>query len=381
MAVLAVIHNFSRTFAALMKNNITAILYITTVTLLSLCVATHGKEYNSRPCSMEVAKEVITTDTIRLMFGGDLMQHLPQITAAQQSNGSHDYTTSFEHIAPLFRDADIAVLNFETTINTSGKYSGYPLFAAPPAVADAMVDMGIDIALLANNHCCDRSGKGIDSTIEEFRRRSIAHVGVYKDSVDYHENNIRYFKCKGVNFALLNYTYSTNGMPIPKGRIVNLIDTVTIKRDLHSIEHDSVDCIIACMHWGIEYQRKANREQKAIAEMMRREGVDIIIGSHPHVVQPYYADSTFVVYYSLGNLVSNQRWRYSDGGLLAEVEVIRCDTIEGLRYKTTPHPVWVMLPGYRVLPRSVGDTLNMPTSSRGQYNQFISDTETLLGQQ
>lgn len=362
-----------RNFAAIMKSNITAIILI----FISLCggcadsapTPTTGETINER---------VITTDTIRLMFGGDLMQHLPQITAAQQSDRSYDYTASFEHIAPLFRDADIAVLNFETTINTSGKYSGYPLFAAPPAVADAMLDMGIDIALLANNHCCDKAGKGIDSTIEEFRRRNIAHVGVYKDSTDYADNNIRYFERKGVRFALLNYTYGTNGMPIPKGRIVNILDTATIKRDLRIIEHDSIDCIIACMHWGIEYQRKANREQIAIADMMRREGVDIIIGSHPHVLQPYYADSTFVVYYSLGNLVSNQQWRYSDGGLLAEIEVIRCDTIDGLRYQTTPHPVWVLQPGYRVLPRSVGDTLNMSTSTRGQYELFMSDTDKLL---
>ena len=184
-----------------------------------------------------------------------------------------------------------------------------------------------------------------------------------------------------MKIVLLNYTYGTNGMPIPKNRHVNIIDSLTIKNDLRSIEHDTVDCIIACMHWGIEYQRNANREQKALTEMMRREGVDIIIGSHPHVIQPYEADSTFVVYYSLGNLVSNQRWRYSDGGLLAEIEVIRCDTVEGLRYRTTPHPVWVMLPGYKVLPRSVGDTIQMPTSTRGQYNQFMSDTDKLLGLQ
>lgn len=356
-----------------MKSNITAIIFI----LISLCggcadsapTPTTGETINER---------VITTDTIRLMFGGDLMQHIPQINAARKSDGSYDYTTSFEYVAPLFRDADIAVINFETTINPSGKYSGYPLFSAPIAIADAMVDMGIDIALLANNHCCDGYGKGLDFTIDELSRRRIAHVGVYKDSVDYTQNNILHFECKDTKFALLNYTYGTNGMPIPKGRIVNIIDTLTIKRDLRSIKRDSVDCIIACMHWGIEYQRKANREQMALAEILRREGVDIIIGSHPHVVQPYEADSTYVVYYSLGNLVSNQRWRYSDGGLLAEVEVIRCDTIEGLRYQTRPHPVWVMRPGYRVLPRSVGDTINMSSSTRGQYNQFMSDTDKLL---
>jgi poly-gamma-glutamate synthesis protein (capsule biosynthesis protein) len=133
------------------------------------------------------------------------------------------------------------------------------------------------------------------------------------------------------------------------------------------------------MHWGNEYERQANKSQKNLANMLRREGVDIIIGSHPHVVQPYSADSLGVVYYSLGNLVSNQQWRYSDGGIIAEVEVIRCDTIDGLRYHTTPRPVWVLYPEYRVLPRSVGDTLTMSTEARAKYEQFMSDTEKLLG--
>lgn len=360
------------------------ILYIIAATLLSLWFAQSvelQREHSQCVKSTMDIEEVITSDTIRLVFGGDLMQHMPQITAAKQSDGSFDYTPSFEYIAPIFHSADIAVLNLETTITTSQNYSGYPLFAAPAAIADAMVDMGVDIALLANNHICDRYGKGIDTTINELTRRNIAHVGAYKDSIDFRDNNTHCFECKGVRFALLNYTYGTNGMPIPKGRIVNLIDTLTIQRDLRQLSRDSVDCVIACMHWGIEYERKANREQRNIAAMLRREGVDIIIGSHPHVIQSYEADSTHVIYYSLGNLVSNQQWRYADGGLLAEVEVVRCDTIEGLRFNTTPHPVWVLCPEYRVLPRSVGDTIEMSASSREQYNCFMTDTDKLLRRQ
>lgn len=365
--------------------DIFAIIYIIAATLLSLWfIKNHNEEGVNRSIikaevpHIEDEESIVTTDTIRLVFGGDLMQHMPQVDAARQSDGNYDYTKSFEYVAPIFRDADVAVLNLETTITSSGRCSGYPLFASPVAVVDAMDNMGIDIALLANNHCCDRYGRGINTTIDELSKRSIAHVGVYKDSADYVDNNIQYFERKGVNFALLNYTYGTNGMPIPKGCIVNLIDTLAIQRDLRTISRDSVDCVIACMHWGVEYQRSANSEQKRLAAMLRREGVDIIIGSHPHVVQPYEADSTHVVYYSLGNLVSNQQWRYSDGGLLAEIEAIRCDTIDGLCFNTTPHPVWVLCPGYRVLPRSVGDTIKMSATSREQYNCFMSDTDKLL---
>ena len=321
---------------------------------------------------------VITCDTIRLVFGGDFMQHMPQVTAARTAEGGYDYSRSTEYVAPMFRDADVAILNLETTITTTGKYSGYPCFASPTEVVDELQSMGIDIALLANNHCCDRLSRGIATTIEQLDMRNIAHAGVFTDSADYAKNNILRFESRGVRFALVNYTYGTNGIPVPKDRLVNLIDTTAIVRDLRTIDRDSVDCVIACMHWGNEYERHENNNQKRLADILQREGVDIIIGSHPHVVQPYYADSTHVVFYSLGNLVSNQRRRYTDGGLIAEVEVVRCDTIKGLRYRATAHPIWVMMPDYRMLPRSVGDTLTMSEATRAEYERFITDTEELL---
>ena len=327
---------------------------------------------------IEEAAPTITCDTIRLVFGGDFMQHMPQVTAARTDEGGYDYSRSTEYVAPMFRDADVAVLNLETTITTTGKYSGYPCFASPTEVVDELQTMGIDIALLANNHCCDRLSRGIATTIEQLDMRNIAHAGVFTDSADYARNNILRFESRGVRFALVNYTYGTNGIPVPKDRLVNLIDTTAIVRDLRTIDRDSVDCMIACMHWGNEYERHENSEQKRLASILKREGVDIIIGSHPHVVQPYYADSTHVVFYSLGNLVSNQRRRYTDGGLIAEVEVVRCDTIEGLRYSATAHPIWVMMPDYRMLPRSVGDTLTMPEATRAQYERFMTDTDELL---
>ena len=360
--------------------HLTHILAIVVATALSVGAALYITHSTTTIAPVEALSEapVITTDTIRLLFGGDFMQHMPQVNAARTPDGSYDYSRSTEYIAPMFREADVAVINLETTISTTGHYSGYPCFASPVEVVDEFETMGIDIALLANNHCCDRMARGIETTIEELNRRNIAHTGVYTDSVDYAQNNILYFERGGVRFALVNYTYGTNGIPVPKGKLVNLIDTTIIKRDLRTIDRDSVACVIACMHWGNEYERHENREQRRLAEVLQREGVDIIIGSHPHVVQPFYADSTNVLFYSLGNLVSNQQRHYTDGGLIAEVEVIRCDTIEGLRYRATAHPVWVLCPGYRILPRSVGDTLTMPKASRDLYERFMRETDELL---
>lgn len=353
------------------------ILAIATATALSVGVALYTTpDTHNGPSIPEVPE--VKCDTVRLMFGGDFMQHMPQVDAARTADGSYDYSRSTEYIAPLFRDADVAVINLETTITTSGHYSGYPCFASPVAVVEEFKAMGIDIALLANNHCCDRMARGIDTTIEQLDKHGIAHTGVYTDSMDYARNNIQHFEREGIRFALVNYTYGTNGIPVPKGKRVNYIDTTVIKRDLRAIDRDSVDCVIACMHWGNEYERKENREQRHLAELLQREGVDVIIGSHPHVVQPFYANSTSVVFYSLGNLVSNQQRHYCDGGLIAEVEVIHCDTVEGLRYRATAHPVWVLCPGYRILPRSAGDTLTMPATSRNLYERFMRETEELL---
>ena len=360
---------------------ITEITYILFATLLAALLAPSGlhTESATEPTPLIVEEPQICSDTIRLVFGGDFMQHMPQVHAAQQSDGSYCYSSSTEYVALLFRSADIAVINLETTLSSTGRYSGYPCFESPVAIADAFVDMDIDIALLANNHCCDRWGRGIDSTVLHLQRRNIAHTGAFRDSIDRAQNSTLYFECKATRFALINYTYSTNGIPVPKGKYVNIIDTVAIKRELREISSD-VDCIIACMHWGNEYERKQNREQERLAALLRREGVDIIIGSHPHVVQPYRADSSHIVFYSLGNFVSNQRKRYSDGGILADIEVIRCDTIEGLQYRAKAHPIWVQCPEYKVLPRSVADTLPMSDTERKQYECFISDTEALLRQ-
>lgn len=327
--------------------------------------------------------DVVTTpqiacDTVRLVVGGDLMQHMPQVYAARTEQGRYDYTSSLQYVSPMFRKADVAIINLETTLTRSSSYSGYPCFKSPIDLADAMVDMGIDIALLANNHCLDGGVVGLETTVEELTKRDIAHTGAFCSLEDYASNNILYFDVKGIRFALVNYTYGTNGLRPSRTQRVNFIDNEAILRDIASINRDSVDCLIACMHWGIEYQRHPNAEQIKLAQLLRTAGVDVIIGGHPHVVQRYEVDSSGVVFYSLGNFVSNQRKRYCDGGLIAEVEVIRCDTIDHLQFRATAHPIYVHMPGYRVLPRMVGDTLTMSQDSRYRYNLFMNDTESLL---
>ena len=314
----------------------------------------------------------------RLVVAGDLMQHTPQLTAARQVDGSYNYTESFRFVAPYFRGADLAVVNLETTLSAEGNYSGYPCFCSPVEVAYDMRDMGVDVALLANNHCLDRGRVGVRRTADVLDKCGIERMGVFRDSVDFEQNNVKYIKRGGVRFAMVNYTYGTNGIPVPKGVMVNMLDSVSVVRDLRSICRDKVDCVIAFVHWGNEYERKPNRSQRSMAELMKCNGVDIIIGSHPHVVQPYAVDDDGkLVVYSMGNFVSNQRKRYTDGGLVVVIDIE--EDVDGqLKYYPNCIPVWVKLPKYQIIPPEVGDTLKMDAASREAYEIFMDDTRKLL---
>ena len=316
---------------------------------------------------------------VRIVAAGDLMQHLPQVTAARNEQGRYDYTESFRHVARIMRGADLAIVNLETTLSDEGPYTGYPCFRSPAAVADAMRDMQIDLAAMANNHCCDRGGAGIRATTRILDSRGIRRTGVFRDSLDHRLNNIQLFRRNGMALAVVNYTYGTNGLSVPEGCIVNRLDTAIIARDMAAAKRLGPDCIIAIVHWGNEYQRQPDAAQRDMAAFLRRHGADVIIGSHPHVVQPVECDSTGgVTVYSLGNFVSNQRKRYCDGGIIAAIDIERRGN-GPLTYSVEVTPVWVHTPGYAVLPPEVADTMRMTEDSRRRYDLFIDDTRSLLG--
>jgi len=311
--------------------------------------------------------------TVRLLFTGDVMQHLPQVDAARREEG-FDYSGTFAAVQSRFRDADLVIVNLETTLTRSGRYSGYPLFRSPAALADALAAAGVDIATMANNHCCDGGAAGIRTTVEELERCGIRRTGVFRDSLDRAARHPLRVERRGVKFAFLSYTYGTNGLPVPRGMIVNSIDTLAMMRDLALARADSTDCVVVSMHWGNEYERRPNASQRRLADFLRRRGADLVIGHHPHTVQPYEADSVHAVLYSLGNFVSNQRRRYCDGGAMAEIDATRHPDGR-MTYALRVVPVWVAMPGYRILPPEAADTLSLPAA----YRRFRDDTDALLG--
>lgn len=262
---------------------------------------------------------------LTLLFAGDAMQHSPQITSAKTSTG-YDYKSCFVHIKNEVRSADISVINLETT-HAGKPYNGYPTFSAPDEFSADLKDAGFDIFLTCNNHSADQGKKGIERTIDVLDSLKIRHTGTFKDSLQQRLFYPLIIIKNGFRLAFINYTYDTNGMPVTAPNIVNIIDDKTILDDIAEAKRFKPDMIVACMHWGEEYRRLPNNEQKRLAELMTNNGVKLVIGSHPHVIQPMEAPKNengqidHVTAYSLGNFISNQKDRYTDTGAMIKIEL------------------------------------------------------------
>jgi poly-gamma-glutamate synthesis protein (capsule biosynthesis protein) len=277
-------------------------------------------------------------------------------------------------VKPIFEQADPAFINLETTLTTAGYYTGYPLFRSPKEIAGVLNETGIDVVAMANNHVFDGGKKGVITSLELLDAAGIKHTGIFTDSRRFIREHPLILRAKGLTFALFNYTCGTNGLPVPVGLSVNRIDSFTIARDIALTDRTKIDCIIVFFHWRYEYAGYPNSEQLAFAELCHRYGAEIVIESHPHVVQPISVhgntctgrsgkarnDTGHVTVYSLGNLISGQRNRYRDGGIIVTLDVSK-EKNRPLTVNTSYTPVWVKLPKYSILPPPVADTIAMST--------------------
>lgn len=273
------------------------------------------------------------TDTLRLIFAGDIMGHAPQIKSAEVVAGKkYDYTPCFKYVQPILDRADLAVGNLELTLPGKPPYNGYPMFRSPDDLAAALKEAGFDILVTANNHSNDSRGAGVVSTINTLRELDFHQTGTFKNATDRGATYPLMMYKNNFKLAFLNYTYGTNGVPTDPPTVVNLIDTVQMKKDLHEARARKPHFIIAVMHWGLEYQLKENDEQRRLAKFLIRHGADMVIGAHPHVVQPIrtesvtLADGTVkkaIVVYSLGNFISNQQQPNTDVGILFQVDLLK----------------------------------------------------------
>ncbi len=276
-------------------------------------------------------------DTVPISFTGDVMQHGAQIDAALKKGGgkNYNYENAFKYVAPLFRQADYMVANMEFTVGTK-PYTGYPCFSAPPEIASAAKNAGIDLFLMANNHICDKNAGGLKKTLDAYENLNMPKLGAYRNKLQADTASVILVELKGMKFAMFNYTYDTNGLPIPDPYYVNLQDSTEIKKHIRQAKAMGADIIIALPHWGIEYVLAPVAEQKQYAKMMFREGVNAIIGGHPHVPEegyiyvkrqqgPMAKDSVEnIVFYSMGNYISNMsRSGWTSTGMLITLSFTR----------------------------------------------------------
>ncbi len=320
-----------------------------------------------------VEPEPVTTTTsttlpidITVAFVGDVLPHESILESVRDpETDSYDFGSVLAPVAPYLRGADYAVANLETRLAGPEKgYSGYPLMNSPTELAYALKTAGIDLAATANNHSLDMGWEGIVGTLDRLDQAGLAHVGTYRSSKE--RDTPLVVNIQGIKVGFLNYTASLNGLTPPEereGYAVTTLDPDVVAADAATARVYGADIVIALLHYGDEYEREPSEEQLEVSQEILSRGVDVIMGAHPHVVQPIahvvqyssWKSTGKYVAYSLGNFLSNQRWRYSDSGLVAYVHMEK----RGLRTVVTGVsylPVYVQRSAawspvrYRVLP-------------------------------
>lgn len=281
---------------------------------------------------------------VTLVAVGDNLIHNTLIAAGEQEDGSLDYNSFYENISPYIKTADIACINQETMLGGSSfEYSGYPMFNTPWEVGEAAINAGFDVFTCATNHAMDVGSAGIEKELEFFsKHKDITHIGTSASEEEY--NEITYIEKNDITFALLNYTYGTNGISIPEDKpyIVNMLTEDKVKKDITEARKHA-DVVIVFPHWGTENSHDVNESQKKYVKLFSELGVDIVIGTHPHVLQPveWYENTEtgkkMLVYYSIGNFISHQTNLNQMCGGMAEITIERIDgEIKITNSKLTP---------------------------------------------
>lgn len=279
-------------------------------------------------------KQEETDTTFTLAAIGDVMCHNTQyLDAYDSSTGTYDFSYVFDEINYYTKTADICVASLETTFAGEERgYSNYPTFNSPDALAYDLKDLGVDVISTAGNHALDTGYTGLCRTLDTLDNADISHVGTYRTQEE--QDQILYKYVKGVKIAFINYTYGTNGISVPSDKpyCVNLIDKDLILKHIQYAKDGGADIIVSCMHWGTEYQTSPNSEQTELADFLFQNGVDIIIGNHPHVLQSMekrtvtLEDGTtkdgFVIY-ALGNFIADQNAENTRNSIILNLTITK----------------------------------------------------------
>lgn len=296
----------------------------------------------------KIANDDSSVKNITISAIGDIMAHDDQLKAQfDKDTNTYSFDNNFKYVKPYISNSDLAIANLETTLaGPKAKYSSFPKFNSPDELADAIKDSGVDIVSTINNHTYDRGSDGVYRTLDVLNSKDIEHVGTQKNDED---ENFLIKDVDGVKLGITAYSYgqvygsttALNGLNIDYNDLNNLnifnssyVDIAfnEIKDTLDLMNNKESDLQVVILHWGDEYTRQPNEFQKELAKKLCDYGVDIIIGSHPHMVQPIEMiksdenDNETLVIYSLGNFLSNQRneilnKKYTEDGVIANIGI------------------------------------------------------------
>lgn len=331
---------------------------------MSASACNHAGRADSDSLSTDSVALVPEEHHLSLLVAGDLMQHMPQVNAARRADGSYSYDECFAAVRPEVEQADVAIANLEVTL-AGPPYRGYPQFSAPDDFLRGVIGAGFDVLLTANNHCVDTYRRGLERTLDMMDSLGVAHLGTYRNGDERRQHYPFLLERNGLRVVLLNFTYDTNGIPVPEPCVVNMMDTLEMAADIERARQMQPDVIIALPHWGLEYQTLPSDEQREIAAWLLAHGVDHVVGGHPHVAQPLELlnDGKNLVAWSMGNVVSNQTMPNTYGGYMVRLELTKRDSVTtlsdcgyALYWVSRPHDCGHRHQ-YRILPIDYADSL------------------------
>ncbi|MGM9985606.1 MAG: CapA family protein [Bacillaceae bacterium] len=299
------------------------------------------KKEETKPTKKEYEANLVTV--------GDILVHDRVYNDFETGEGTYDFTPAFAHVKKYIEQADIAMTNVETMIGgVEIGLSGYPKFNSPYEIGDVLKDTGFDIVTLANNHTYDRGEVAIDNALNYWDKLGMINTGVSRNETE--RSAIKTITKNNITFSFLAYTYGTNGLSLPSSSTyeVNMLDKEQMKKDIAKAKEIS-DVIVVAPHFGDEYQKVPSEEQKELAQFLADEGVHIVAGSHPHVLQaPTFLEGkdgnqTYVMY-SLGNFFSGQYGIDRRIGGIFGISVQKTIDVDGSKTITLKEPT--LIPTY-----------------------------------
>ena len=306
-----------------------------TIAALLLTICSAGAQ-NGFKYEIPYPARLEKSDSVKIVVTGDVMMHSRQL--------EYDCGPFLSELRPLLEDADFAIANMEFSLGGE-PYSGYPAFSAPDSYASYVQSLGVDVFLTANNQILDRGRKGLERTLGVYDQLGVMHCGSARDSSELESRNPLILRAKGISIALVNFTYGTNNPGGSAFPAVNLMDRKSVSEAIARAKEKGADFILALPHWGTEYSLKHDAKQEEWARWLIEQGVDAIVGSHPHVVQDSCHIAGKPVIYSLGNAVSNMSARNTRIGLTVELCFVKKEGGERIVREPVLNFTWCTLPG------------------------------------